>query len=176
MNAAPPAPEELGALIRLLDDDTPAVREQVAQRLALCGGDISEWLATQPRILSREEKFLLTEMLSPARREILAREWLAPTGGAAALSEDWDSVESLLRVLSDFLHDGIALRQPLADALDLLAEEAEEDGVASEDELRAFLFEGTRLRGNQSAYYDPRNSDLAWSSSLPGGLSSKSRA
>ena len=162
-NAAPPAPEELDALIRLLDDETPAVREQVAQRLALCGGDISEWLATQPRILSREEKALLTEMLSPGRRETLAREWIAPTGGASALSEDWDSVESLLRVLSDFLHDGIALRQPLADALDLLAEEAEEDGVTGENELRAFLFEGTRLRGNQSAYYDPRNSDLAWS-------------
>jgi hypothetical protein len=124
MNAAPPEPEELDALLRLLDDETPSVREQVAQRLALCGGDISEWLATQPRILSREEKSLLTEMLSPGRREALAREWIAPTGGAAALSEDWDSVESLLRVLSDFLHDGIALRQPLADALDLLAEEA----------------------------------------------------
>ncbi len=163
MNAAPPAPEELDALIRLLDDETPAVREQVAQRLAACGGDISEWFSTQPRILSREEKTLLSEMLSPGRRETLAREWIAPTGGAAALSEDWDSFESLLRVLSDFLHDGIALRQPLADALDLLAEEAGDDAVTTENELRAFLFEGTRLRGNQSAYYDPRNSDLAWS-------------
>ena len=163
MNAAPPAPEELDALLRLLDDETPVVRERVAERFAQCGGDISEWLATQPRILTREEKSLLTEMLSPGRREILAREWIAPTGGAAALGEDWDTFEALLRALSDFLHDGISLRQPLTDALDLLAEEAEDDGVASENDLRAFLFEGTRLRGNQSAYYDPRNSDLAWS-------------
>lgn len=162
MNAAPPAPDELDALLRLLDDETPAVRERVAERFALCGGDLSEWLATQPRSLSRQEQTLLAEMLSPPRREILAREWIAPTGGAAALQEDWESFEALLRTLSDFLHDGISLRQPLSDALDLLAEEAGDDGVATAGELSAFLFNGTRLVGNQETYYDPRNSDLAW--------------
>jgi hypothetical protein len=162
MNAAPPAPEELDALLRLLDDETPAVRERVAERFALCGGDLSEWLATQPRPLSRGEKSLLAEMLSPPRREMLAREWIAPTGGAAALQEDWESFEALLRCLSDFLHDGVSLRQPLSDALDLLAEEATDDGVTTANELRAFLFEETRLTGNKTGYHDPRNSDLAW--------------
>jgi hypothetical protein len=163
MNVAPPAPEEMNALLRLLDDETPAVREQVAQRLALCGGDISEWLATQSRVLKQTEKKLLTKILSPARREALTHEWIAPTGGAAVLAEDWDTFEALLRILSDFLHDGITLRQSLGDALDLLAEEAGNDGISTESELRAFLFEGTRFTGNQIDYYDPRNSDLAWS-------------
>jgi hypothetical protein len=163
MNAAPPLPEELDALLRLLDDETPAIRERVAERLALCGGDISEWLATRTKSLDRHEKELLVEMLSPPRREALARDWIAPTGGAAALQEDWESFEALLRNLSDFLHDGISLRQPLSDALDLLAEEASDDGVTTANELRAFLFNGVRLIGNQEAYYDPRNSDLAWS-------------
>ena len=162
MNAAPPAPEELDALLRLLDDETPAVRERVAERLALCGGDLSEWLAAQPRNLSHKEKSLLTEMLSPPRREMLAREWIAPTGGAAALQEDWETFEALLRTLSDFLHDGISLRQPLSDALDLLAEEASDAGVGTANELRLFLFDGKRLTGNQENYHDPRNSDLAW--------------
>jgi hypothetical protein len=134
----------------------------VAERFALCGGDLSEWLATQPRPLSRGEKSLLAEMLSPPRREMLAREWIAPTGGAAALQEDWESFEALLRCLSDFLHDGVSLRQPLSDALDLLAEEATDDGVTTANELRAFLFEETRLTGNKTGYHDPRNSDLAW--------------
>ncbi len=163
MHAAPPAPGELEALLRLLDDETPSVRERVAARLALCGGDISEWFATQSRALSRQEQRLLVEMLSPPRREILAREWIAPTGGAAALQEDWESFEALLRSLSDFLHDGISLRQPLSDALDLLAEEASDDGVTTANELRKYLFDGTRLTGNQQEYQDPRNSDLAWS-------------
>ncbi len=162
MNIAPPGPDELNALLRLLDDDTVEVRARVAERLALCGGDLSEWLATQTRGLTSEEKSLLSEMLRPGRRDSLAREWVAPTGGAAALSEDWDHVEALLRVLSDFLHDGIELRQSLADALDLLAEEAEEAGVGTENELRNFLFKSGRLRGNQAGYQDPRNSDLAW--------------
>lgn len=162
MDLAPPAPEELHALLRLLDDETPAVRERVAERIALCGGDLSEWLAAQPRSLNSREKSLLAEMLSPPRREILAREWIAPTGGAAALQEDWEAFEALLRSLSDFLHDGISLRQPLSDALDLLAEEAADDGVTTANELRAFLFEGDRLTGNQADYQDPRNSDLAW--------------
>ncbi len=162
MNAEPPTSDELGALLRLLDDETPAVRLRVAERFALCGGDVSEWLAMQPRSLSRQERALLTEMLSPPRRETLIREWIAPTGGAAALQEDWESFEALLRTLSDFLHDGISLRQPLSDALDLLAEEAAEDQVTTANELRVFLFNGVRLTGNQEDYYDPRNSDLAW--------------
>ena len=160
--SAAPAPEELSALIRLLDDETPVVRTHVSERIARFGGDISEWLASQPHELSTKEKKILAEMLSTPRREALAREWVVPTGGSAALEEDWESFEALLRTLSDFLHDGITLRQPLSDALDLLAEEASEDGVLDENDLRAFLFEGDRLKGNQKEYYDPRNSDLAW--------------
>ena len=163
MNAVPPAPEEMDALLRLLDDETPEVRARVAERLALCGGDISEWLATHPRALNGSEKSVLTELLSPPRRETLEREWLVPTGGAAALREDWEAFEAMLRIISDFLHDGISLRQPLSDALDLLAEEADESGITSANDLRAFLFEGGRLAGNQADYDDPRNSDLAWS-------------
>jgi regulator of sirC expression with transglutaminase-like and TPR domain len=161
-NAAIPASEEIGALLRLLDDETPEVRDRVAERLALCGGDLSEWLATHPQPLTRKEQTLLTDMLSPSRRETLVADWIVPTGGAAALREDWESFEALLRALSDFLHDGITLRQPLSDALDLLAEEATEDSVISENDLAVFLFANEKLAGNRSDYYDPRNSDLAW--------------
>jgi regulator of sirC expression with transglutaminase-like and TPR domain len=163
INEVPPTPEELNALLRLLDDETPEVRMRVAERLALCGGDISEWLASHPRPMSAHEKAVLSALLGPARRQTLEREWLIPSSGSAALREDWESFEAMLRALSDFLHDGITLRQPLSDGLDLLAEEAEEGGVTSARELRTFLFASGRLGANHEDYEDPRNSDLAWS-------------
>ncbi len=158
----PPAPEELDALLRLLDDDTPEVRRVVAGRLVSFGGDVSEWLSALPRELGRGERRLLTEMLRPPRREALEREWLVPSGGAAAMSEDWEGFEAMLRLISDFLHDGISMRQPLSDALDLLAEEAGENEVNSSEDLRVFLFVQDRLSGNEENIDDPANLDLAW--------------
>ena len=162
IDATQPSFAELGALIRLLDDETPEVRQRVAERIALCGGDLSEWLAASSIHLGEAERNTLAGMLRPARREVLRREWLAPTGGADAMRDDWDQLEAMLRVISDFLHDGVTIRQPLSDALDLLAEEAQAEGVTSARELRKFLFADGRLVGNADEYDSPDNSDLAW--------------
>ena len=162
VNASPPDPRELSALLRLLDDDTPEVRSVVEGRLAEVGGDISEMLPGMARSLSVRDKELLASMLLPARRRTLREEWITPGFGSAGLGDDWELFESHLRLVSDFLHDGLSLRQPLSDALDLLAEEAQEDGVAGPNDLRVFLFERKRLGPNAENYYDPRNSDLAW--------------
>lgn len=162
MNALPPDPKELAALLRLLDDETPEVRSVVTDRLAEVGGDISEILPDMAGGLNDPERRILTGLLLPARRRILREEWLTPGFGSAALGGDWELFESELRLLSDYLHDGISLRQPLSDALDLLAEEAQENGANSPNQLREFLFERGRLKANLKDYYDPRNSDLAW--------------
>jgi hypothetical protein len=162
VNALPPDSKELSALLRLLDDDTPEVRSVVAGRLAEVGGDLSEILPGMARTLSAREKQLLASMLLPARRRTLRDEWLTPRFGTASLGDDWELFESHLRLLSDFLHDGLSLRQPLSDALDFLAEEAQEDGVAGPNDLRVFLFERKRLSPNVANYYDSHNSDLAW--------------
>lgn len=162
VNASPPDPRELSALLRLLDDDTPEVRSVVEGRLAEVGGDISEMLPGMARNLSGRDKELLKSMLLPARRRTLREEWVTPGFGSAGLGDDWELFESHLRLISDFLHDGLSLRQPLSDALDFLAEEAQEDGVSGPNDLRVFLFERKRLGPNAENYYDPRNSDLAW--------------
>lgn len=162
MNISPPDTKELAALLRLLDDDTPEVRSVVSGRLAAVGGDISEILPGMVQDLDEPERRLLADLLQPSRRHTLREEWLTPRFGSAGLGGDWELFESHLRLLSDFLHDGVSLRQPLSDALDLLAEEAREEGVLTEEDLRVFLFEGKRLRGNGKNYYDYRNSDLSW--------------
>lgn len=164
MSALLPDIKELAALLRLLDDETPEVRSVVVDKLSHVGGDLSEILPDVASNLNAKELNILEDILRTVRRQTLREEWLTPRFGTAALEEDWELFESQLRLLSDFLHDGISLRQPLSDALDLLAEEFQAihpmDG--SENDLRIFLFEEGRLRGNQKHYYDPRNGDLAW--------------
>ncbi|BCU75817.1 transglutaminase-like domain-containing protein [Luteolibacter sp. LG18] len=160
MNASAIATPELSVLLRLLDDETPEIRERVSACLARTTGDVSDSLAELNWEGSPADTELLSKLLLPARRETLRTEWAMPSGG---LGDDWDQLEYLLRLLSDFLHDGVTMRQSLSDALDLLAEEAEENGGAdSEEALRQYLFESGRFRGNKESYYDPRNSDLAF--------------
>ncbi len=160
---APPSERELEALVCLLDDETPEVRTRVAKRFAdVHFGDLSEWLASRAVPLAAADEALLSELLGPSRRAALRRDWVMPSGGSAALAEDWERTEALLRALSDFLHDGVTLREPLSDAIDTLAEEATEAGCELEEEVIEFLFSEGRLKGNRADYHDPRNADLAW--------------
>jgi regulator of sirC expression with transglutaminase-like and TPR domain len=157
-----PSPAELDLLLRLLDDETAEVRKHVSERLTKTSGDLSDWLAARDKPLGAKDKALLSALLAPARRATLERDWQAPSTGLAALDDDWDSCEALLRQISDFLHDGVSVRQSLSDALDLLAEEAEANESLTPLKLRKFLFDGGRFKGNSGHYDDPRNSDLAW--------------
>jgi regulator of sirC expression with transglutaminase-like and TPR domain len=154
---------EFYSLLRLLDDETPAVRQTVGEKLREYGGDVSEALAECPHPLTDSEIGLLSDLLKPCRRDALLVDWEVPFHGWRAMDDDWDHLEACLRQISDFLHDGVSLRPHLSDQLDLLAEEAsdacDEAGV---DGLRMFLFESGRFKGNHEQYQDPRNSDLAW--------------
>lgn len=161
-SAADTSPERLSVLLRLLDDDSPPVRASVEAALSAYGGDVSELLGGLDAGLGEAELELLSLMLLPARRERLRREWVVPAGGAAAVHDDWEQFEALLRNLSDYLHDGVTLRQPLADALDLLAEDFEtiaaDQGAAG---LNRVLFEEGRLTANTDEEDEPENYDLA---------------
>lgn len=119
-----PTADHLSHLLRLLDDDTPEIRDSVSAALEVFRGDVSEMLDQTRTRPGPAELATLSELLRPARRQRLRGEWIVPVRGAVALDDDWEGVEALLRALSDFLHDGVTLRQPLPDALDLVAEEA----------------------------------------------------
>jgi hypothetical protein len=151
------------SLLRLLDDDTPAVRAMVAEKLRDYEGDVSEMLIECPHQLTPEELDILSDLLKPARRENLLLDWEVPQRGWRVMHDDWEHLECCLRQISDYLHDGVSLRPPLPDQLDMLAEEArpaaERAGI---DGLRIYLFESGRFQGNETFYQDPRNGDLAW--------------
>lgn len=151
-------------MLHLLDDDTPEVRAVVSQKLIEYGGDVSEALAEYDDTLSDKDVHLLSRLLLPARREQIIREWTVPQDGLLGMLDDWEFLEAQLRIISDYLHDGVTLRPSLHDMLDLVAEEArpvtDEAGI---DGLRIFLFESGKFKGNHENYNHPCNSDLCWS-------------
>lgn len=118
-----PAASDLPYLLRLLDDNDPEVRPVVREQFESFDGDISHDLAALGITISPSGKKRLSHWLEPGRRQTLMNEWLVPSGGADTLADDWDAFENLLRMLSDYLHDGITLRPSLPDQLDMLAEE-----------------------------------------------------
>lgn len=162
MPALLPTADTLATLLRLLDDETPEVRESLGQALEIFEGDVSELLAQSDAQLSKADRATLSELLKPARRDRLRREWVVPSTGVNGLTDDWDRVESLFRVLSDYLHDGTTVRQPLGDALDLISEEADSlvDG-RSTMELCQHLLKGNPLQCQPRTDLQPEHLDLA---------------
>lgn len=160
------AGQDLDALphvLRLLDDDDPDVRKSLAAYFSGCDGNLSDELAARGIDLSADSRHLLSSFLAPGRRRRVRSEWMIPTHGLDSHDGDWDTFEVLLRLISDFLHDGSTLRPTLPDAIDQLADEVVlRDAHHSEEDLCGYLFGSGRFRPNSHSYYNRSNSDLVW--------------
>lgn len=155
------APAKVRSLIKLLDDENESVRQGLDTVFLDYQGDLSDELAAEGLHLSTKEALTLSKRLHPGRQAALRKEWVIPFHRLQSPDGDWESLEALLRLLSDYLHDGVNLRPSLSDQLDLLAEDAE-NKVEDPVQLADHLFKSGLLIGNRSHPYDPRNSDLAW--------------
>ncbi len=155
--------DQLPHMLKLLDDDEPAIQEALREEFSDTTGDLSNELAALAIDLKPADQHRLSQLLLPGRRETLIQEWRIPQGGADALDEDWESFEDMLRLISDYLHDGVTLRPSLPDMLDIIAEDATASRHhKSENMLRVWMFESGRFVGNKDNYYTPTNSDLCW--------------
>lgn len=155
--------EDLPYLIRLLDDNDPAVRPVVKNRISELSGDISHDLAALGIKINAEGKKRLSRLLQPGRRDTLKSEWLVPTSGLESISDDWESFENYLRQICDFLHDGVTLRPSLSDSLDMLADEVRQDLVApSANDLRRWLFKTGRFKGDSQQADSLENYDICY--------------
>lgn len=153
--------EKLPHMLKLLDDSEPAIQDALRHEFSDTNGDLSHELAALAIDLKPTDHQHLSDLLLPGRRETLIHEWQVPQGGADALNEDWDRFEDLLRLICDFLHDGVTLRPSLPDMLDLISDEAREANAhISENSLRVWMFESEKFKGNKDDYYSPNNSDL----------------
>ncbi len=154
---------DLPHLLKLLDDDDPAVRQILSERFATCRGDVSAEIAQLGVTLGDGDRGRLSELLAPGRRRQIRSQWIIPQQGLDETTGDWDTFELLLRLLSELLHDGSSLRPTLPDAMDQIADEAVlRDAHRDERALCRFLFESGRFRGNKTGFYNPGNADLLW--------------
>lgn len=149
------------SILKLLDDENEEVQQGVQQALLELEGDASHDLAALGIHLKSKEAKLLSRSLHAGRQKQLREQWVMPAGKLRDLEGDYETFESLLRLVSDFLHDGVTLRPSLSDQLDLLADDARPN-VGTAAELAEWLFDANRFSGNRVDPFDPRNSDLAW--------------
>jgi hypothetical protein len=154
---------DLSHLLKLLDDDSPVVREAVRRELAAMRNDLPGRLGALGHPLEPEQERLLSEILAPVCREDLEETWLAWRW----LSSPSAQLEEALSQVSAFLSGWRARGEMLTQKLDFIAAEAAKDGCEGDvRRLVEFLFGGrgqdARLRGNSREYYSANNSNLLW--------------
>ncbi|KAA3611786.1 MAG: heat shock protein HspQ [Planctomycetota bacterium] len=148
--------EQLPHLLRLLDDDTPAVRKAVVEHLEALGDRLGPALDSMPEPPAEGQLELIGQLLLPAKQRRLEEKWeawLRSEGNPRRL-------EKAMELLSDFLGSPLRRRR-LGEALDRLAAEYRLNEPQPEvRSLVSFLFLAKGLRGAQVDYYRPENSDL----------------
>ncbi|MEI6537792.1 MAG: transglutaminase-like domain-containing protein, partial [Verrucomicrobiaceae bacterium] len=158
-----PRTADLSHLLKLLDDESPVVRDAVRKELAAMRRELPERLLALPVPLDGQQERLLAEILTPVCREDLEETWLAWRW----LSTPEARLEEALSQISAFLSGWHAHCEEMSRQLDVLAEIALNDGCGDDArKLSEFLFGGrgteARLRGNSAEYYAANNSNLFW--------------
>lgn len=149
-------PSQLQHIIRLLDDESPVVRENVVRELSSFGPFLQKELARQKIVLSKDQQQRIANLLEEFNRAWLREQWPL----LSDIEDDLEMLESALGLIAEF-QLGRAYPAKLTDLLDKLAEEFETT-VRKQDALTLahFLFTKKQLRGAEVDYYDPLYSNL----------------
>ena len=158
---------EIPALVKLLDDDSPSVRATVVQELSAFRLGLQEELSRLPFSVNPIQKRQVDDIVAAQKRECLRQawpEWIGQLGRQNGSPQIYQQLESGLTLLSRFLHDwSDGEETPCGPLLDKLAEACQEaHGPVNPIRLARFLFEERGFHGNESDYYNPQNSNLAY--------------
>lgn len=147
---------QLPYLVRLLDDESPDIRDQIVRELLSYGPDLEAELLRLEDVLPQKQLSAVRNVLSSHRDTLGLREaWLRwPT-----MKDDGERLERGFQLLAQIQY-GWTPPVRLQDLLDDLASDFVASGMAGDAiGLARFLFT-RRLRGNTEDYYDPLNSNL----------------
>jgi|GEM_PF-2258771 len=154
---------ELLSILKLVDDPDPLVQDAIKQFVKQYDGDMSDAIQEEGVVLDVHEKHLLSQYTLPCRRKQLMQNWQIPTRFHHGYSNDWETFEYLLSLISDLLHDGVTIRTRMVDAIDTLTDQVNLASAGTDpDSLAEYLFKSNRFTANKTNYFDKQNSDLAW--------------
>ncbi|MBI2619444.1 MAG: hypothetical protein HYW57_05130 [Ignavibacteriales bacterium] len=151
-----PNPRQLPHLLKLLDDDSPVVKESVVKELSEFGPSLNRELARQRITLSKDQQQLIASLLEEHNRAWLREIWPE----LMEIEEEKEKLETALGWIAEFQY-GRAYPSKLTPLLDKLADDFE-SSVRKRDALTLahFLFTKKQLKGVDTDYQNPFNSNL----------------
>jgi len=150
---------QLPYLLKLLEDESPPVREAVMQQFTSLGPALSDEIKKLHIALTVGQRTLLQPLL-----DVHAREWLKGVWSSwSRLRGDKEKLESALGMIAEYLGGRLHLTD-LTELLDNLTQDFHAAGVPLHAaDLAHFLFHHIGLGAvAQEDYYNPQNSDLVY--------------
>ncbi len=152
------SPKQIPHLLKLLDDDSSDIRDEVIKQLCAFGPTLRQELKHIPFSLNSEQTRLINLVFEGQKRILLAHHW--PRW--FTVNKESEKLETALKMLSEFLTP-IEREADLTMLLDKLAYDYQRSmkdyGPLS---LAKFLFKMKKFKGNQDDYYNPQNSNLIY--------------
>jgi regulator of sirC expression with transglutaminase-like and TPR domain len=150
---------QLPYLVKLLDDESPGVREEVLKAMSRFGATLDGELEHLGISLSRNEEEPIRHLLEKGRRKAFKARWR----DWRSLPEDKQRLEAALQSIVA-LQDGNMAARALPALLDGLAEKyCTDETTPNAIGLSEFLFKVEGLRGVGDAdYMNPLNSNLVY--------------
>jgi len=153
-----PDPKQLPYLLRLLEDETPAIRETVLEELAAFGSSLEDELAGMGLTLSLEGAGLLHSYASERNQRWLKEVWPA----WLRLGHEKEKLEAALGTIAEYLEYRLRPGKLTVLLDDLATEYRSHHGAGTARDLSRFLFSTRKLTGDRQDYYNPQNSNLLY--------------
>ena len=152
-----PDKSQLPFLVKLLDDDSPSVRQHVLEQILAYGPEIEDEISQMEALLSNRQRSLLRSALTVQREaESRSNAWRA----WPQLDDEHEKLEMAFELLAQFQY-GWSPPVKLGELLDELASAFLLSGRPHDPTgLSRFLFVTEKFRGEVEDYHNPLNSNL----------------